>query len=219
MKNITVKPEMLETHGLEIDMHEIAGWIDLTNLIEREPGMIIENILDHEDLDLSGKQWDRIVERVIGEDLDPYNITDFERLIPEVLEYVIQSFLDTTELHGVIDLVPRDPRLLTREKLFCMGLDPFAVNLTVKPYDLYKVWIDEVGGSVEIDRSHYGRHSVYAEDQAVTIEVIREIFWAKDYSSDNNCLLEDFTANNCVSDWMKLDRYDLLTKIVAPELG
>ena len=219
MKNITVKPEMLETHGLEIDMHEIAGWIDLTNLIEREPGMIIENILDHEDLDLSGKQWDRIVERVIGEDLDPYNITDFERLIPEVLEYVIQSFLDTTELHGVIDLVPRDPRLLTREKLFCMGLDPFAVNLTVKPYDLYKVWIDEVGGSVEIDRSHYGRHSVYAEDQAVTIEVIREIFWAKNYSSDNNCLLEDFTANNCVSDWMKLDRYDLLTKIVAPELG
>lgn len=219
MKKITVKPEMLETHGLEIDMHEIAGWIDLTNLIEREPGMIIENILDHEDLDLSGKQWDRIVERVIGEDLDPYNITDFERLIPEVLEYVIQSFLDTTELHGVIDLVPREMEPLTRERLFCMGLDPFAVNLTVKPYDLYKVWIDEVGGSVEIDRSRCGRHVTYTEDQAVTIEVIRDIFWAKNYSSDNNCLLEDFTANNCVSDWMKLDRYDLLTKIVAPELG
>lgn len=219
MKKITVSPEMLETHGLEIDLHEIAGWIDLTNMIEHEPGMIIENILDHEDLDLSGKQWDRIVERVIGEDLDPYNITDLDQLIMEAYEYVIQSFLDITELHGVIDLVPRDPRLSTRENLFCMGLDPFTVELTVKPYDLYKVWIDEVGGSVEIDRSHYGRHVTYTEDQAVTLEVIREIFEAKNYSSDNHCLLEDFVANNVVSDFMRLDRYDLLAKIVAPGLG
>lgn len=218
MKKITVKPEMLETHGLEIDMHEIAGWIDLTNLIEREPGMILENILDHEDLDLTGKQWDRIVERVIGEDLDPYNITDFERLIPEVLEYVIQSFLDTTELHGVIDLVPREMEPLTREKLFCMGLDPFTVELTVKPCDLYKVWIEEVGGTVEIDPTSH-RYAPYTKDQALTLEVIREIFWAKNYSSDNYCLLEDFTANNCVSDFMRLDRYDLLKEIVAPEMG
>lgn len=216
MKKITVNPEMLELHGLKIDMHEIAGWIDLTNLIEREPGMIIENILDHEDLDLSGKQWDRIVERVIGEDLDPYNITDLENLITEAFEYVIQSFLDVTELHGVIDLVPRDPELFTREKLFCMGSDPFTVELTVKPYDLYKVWIDEVGGSVEIGRSHLFN---YTEDQAVTIEVIREIFWAKNYSSDNHCLLEDFDANNCVADYMSLDRYELLAKIVTPGLG
>lgn len=219
MKKITVKPEMLEAHGLKIDMHEIAGWIDLANMIEHEPGAILENILDHEDLDLSGKQWDRIVERVIGEDLDPYNITDFERLIPEVLEYVIQAFLDTTELHGVIDLVPCDPELFTREKLFCMGSDPFTVELTVKPYDLYKVWIDEVGGSVEIDRSRYGRHVTYTGDQAVTIEVIREIFWAKNNAIDNSPLLEDFTANNCVSDFMRLDRYDLLTEIVTPGLG
>lgn len=219
MEKITVKPEMLETHGLKIDMHEIAGWIDLTNLVEHEPGMILENILDHEDLDLSGKQWDRIVERVIGDDLDPYNITDFERLIPEVLEYVIQSFLDTTELHGVIDLVPRDPELSTRENLFCMGLDPFTVELTAKPYDLYKVWIEEVGGSVEIDRSRYGRHVTYTEDQAVTIEVIREIFWSKNNAIDNSPLLEDFTANNCVSDFMRLDRYDLLKEIVSPEMG
>ena len=219
MEKILVKPEMLETHGLKIDMHEIAGWIDLTNLIEREPGMILENILDHEDLDLSGKQWDRIVERVIGEDLDPYNITDLENLITEAFEYVIQSFLDITELHGVIDLAPCDPELFTREKLFCMGLDPFTVELWVKPYDLYKVWIDEVGGSVEIDRSRYGRHVTYTEDQAVTIEVIREIFWAKNYSSYNHCLLEDFEANNCVADFMSLDRYELLSKIVAPKLG
>ena len=216
MKKITVKPEMLELHGLEIDMHEIAGWIDLDNLIEREPGMILENILDNEDLGLTGKQWDRIVERVIGEDLDPYNITDFERLIPVVCEYVIQSFLDTTELHGVIDLVPRDPELFTREKLFCMGSDPFTVELTAKPYDLYKVWIEEVGGSVEIGRSHLFN---YTKDQAVTIEVIRDIFLAKNYSSDNHCLLEDFEANNCVADFMSLDRYELLAKIVAPKLG
>ena len=216
MKKITVKPEMLEAHGLKIDMHEIAGWIDLTNLIEREPGMIIENILDHEDLDLSGKQWDRIVERVIGDDLDPYNITDLENLITEAFEYVIQSFLDIAELHGVIDLVPRDPELFTREKLFCMGSDPFTVELTVKPYDLYKVWIDEVGGSVEIGRSHLFN---YTEDQAVTIEVIREIFWAKNYSSDNHCLLEDFESNNCVADYMSLDRYELLAEIVTPGLG
>lgn len=215
MKKITVKPEMLELHGLKIDMHDIAGWIDLTNLIEREPGMTIENILDHEDLDLSGKQWDRIVERVIGEDLDPYNITDFEKLIPVVCEYVIQSFLDITELHGVIDLVPCDPELFTREKLFCMGLDPFTVELTVKPYDLYKVWIDEVGGSVEIPSDHFG----YTEDQAVTIEVIREIFWSKNNAIDSSPLLDDFTANNCVSDFMRLDRYDLLTEIVTPGLG
>lgn len=219
MKNITVKPEMLEVQGLEIEMHDIAGWIDLASIIENEPGAIIENILDHEDLDLSGKQWDRIVERVIGTHLDPYEITDLEELIPYVLDYVIQSFLDITELHGVIDLVPRDPRLSTRENLFCMGLDPFTVELWVKPYDLYKVWIDEVGGSVEIDRSRYGRHVTYTEDQAVTIEVIREIFEAKNYSSDNHCLLEDFEANNCVSDFMDLDRYDLLAKIVAPKLG
>lgn len=219
MKKITVKPEMLELHGLKIDMHEIAGWIDLTSMIENEPGMIIENILDHEDLDLSGKQWDRIVERVIGEDLDPYNITDLEQLITVAHEYVIQSFLDTTELHGVIDLVPRDLEPSTREKLFCMGLDPFAVELTVKPYDLYKVWIEEVGGSVCIDRSRYGRHVTYTEDQAVTIEVIRDIFLAKNYSSDNHCLLEDFEANNCVADFMSLDRYDLLAKIVTPGLG
>ena len=215
MKKITVKPEMLELHGLEIEMHNIAGWIDLENLIENEPGMIIENILDHEDLDLSGKQWDRVVERVIGEDLDPYNITDFERLIPVVCEYVIQSFLDITELHSVIDLVSCDPELYTREKLFCMGSDPFTVELTVKPYDLYKVWIEEVGGSVEIPSDHFG----YTEDQAVTIEVLREIFEAKNYSSDNNCLLEDFEANNCVSDFMDLDAYDLLAKIVAPDRG
>ena len=216
MKKITVNPEMLELHGLKIDMHEIAGWIDLTNMIEHEPGAILENILDHEDLDLSGKQWDRIVERVIGDDLDPYNITNFERLIPESLEYVIQSFLDIAELHGVIDLVPRDPELFTREKLFCMGSDPFTVELTVKPYDLYKVWIEEVGGSVEIGRSHLFN---YTEDQAVTIEVIREIFWSKNNAIDNSPLLEDFTANNCVSDFMRLDRYDLLQKIVAPEMG
>ena len=49
MKKTTVKPEMLELHGLKIDMHEIAGWIDLTNMIEHEPGAILENILDHED--------------------------------------------------------------------------------------------------------------------------------------------------------------------------
>lgn len=219
MEKITVKPEMLETHGLEIDMHEIAGWIDLTNLIEREPGMILENILDHEDLDLTGKQWDRIVERVIGEDLDPYNITDFERLIPEVLEYMIQSFLDIAELHGVIDLVPRDPELSTREKLFCMGLDPFTVELWAKPYDLYKVWIEEVGGSVEIDRGYGGRHCAYTEDQAVAIEVISGIFERKNNAIDNSPLLEDFTANNCVSDFMRLDRYDLLKEIVAPEMG
>ena len=219
MEKILVDPKMLETHGLKIDMHEIAGWIDLENLIENEPGMIIENILDHEDLDLSGKQWDRIVERVIGDDLDPYNITDLENLITEAFEYVIQAFLDTTELHGVIDLVPREMEPLTREKLFCMGLDPFTVELTVKPYDLYKVWIEEVGGSVEIDRSRYGRHVTYTKDQAVTIEVIREIFWAKNYSSNNHCLLEDFDANNCVADYMSLDRYELLAKIVAPELG
>lgn len=219
MKKITVKPEMLEAHGLKIDMHEIAGWIDLTGIIENEPGMIIENILDHEDLDLSGKQWDRIVERVIGDDLDPYNITDLENLITEAFEYVIQSFLDITELHGVIDLVPREMEPLTREKLFCMGMDPFTVELTSKPYDLYKVWIEEVGGSVEIDRSRYGRHVTYTKDQAVTIEVIREIFWAKNYSSNNHCLLEDFDANNCVADYMSLDRYELLAKIVAPELG
>lgn len=219
MEKILVDPKMLETHGLKIDMHEIAGWIDLTGIIENEPGMILENILDHEDLDLSGKQWDRIVERVIGEDRDPYNITDLENLITEAFEYVIQAFLDTTELHGVIDLVPRDPRLSTRENLFCMGLDPFTVELTVKPYDLYKVWIEEVGGSVEIDRSRYGRHVTYTKDQAVTIEVIREIFWAKNYSSNNHCLLEDFDANNCVADYMSLDRYELLAKIVAPELG
>lgn len=219
MEKITVKPEMLETHGLKIDMHDIAGWIDLTNLIENEPGMILENILDHEDLDLTGKQWDRIVERVIGEDLDPYSITNFERLIPKVLEYVIQSFLDITELHGVIDLVSCDPELFTREKLFCMGLDPFTVELWVKPHDLYKVWIEEVGGSVEIDRSRYGRHVTYTEDQAVTIEVIREIFCSKNNAIDNSPLLEDFTANNCVSDFMRLDRYDLLKEIVAPEMG
>ena len=100
-----------------------------------------------------------------------------------------------------------------------MGLDPFAVELTVKPYDLYKVWIEEVGGSVEVDRSRYGRHVTYTEDQAVTIEVIRDIFLAKNYSSNNHCLLDDFVANNCVSDFMRLDRYDLLAKIVAPELG
>lgn len=216
MKNITVKPEMLELRGLEIDMHDIAGWIDLTSLVEREPGMIIENILDHEDLDLSGRQWDRIVDRVIGEDLDPYNITDFEKLIPVVCESVIQSFLDITELHGVIDLVPCEPRIFTREKLFCMGSDPFTVELWVKPYDLYRVWIEEVGGSVEIGRSHL---FAYNEDQAVTIEVIREIFWSKNNSSDNHCLLEDFEANDSVSNFMRLDRYDLLAKIVAPELG
>lgn len=215
MKKITIKPEMLETHGLKIDMHEIAGWIDLTTMIENEPGMILENILDHEDLDLTGKQWDRVVERVIGEDLDPYNITDFERLIPEVLEYVIQSFLDIAELHGVIDLVSCDPELFTREKLFCMGLDPFTVELTVKPHDLYKVWIEEVGGSVEIPSDHFG----YTEDQAVTIEVIREIFLAKNNAIDNSPLLEDFTANNCVSDFMRLDRYELLTEIVTPGMG
>lgn len=219
MKKIAVKPEMLETHGLKIDMHDIAGWIDLTNMIEREPGMIIENILDHEDLDLPGKTWDKLVERVIGEDLDPYNITNFERLIPEVLEYVIHSFLDITELHGVIDLVPCDPELFTREKLFCMGLDPFTVELWAKPYDLYKVWIEEVGGSVEIDRSRYGRHVTYTEDQAVTIEVISGIFEAKNYSSGNHCLLEDFVANNSVSDFMDLDSYGQLAKIVAPDWG
>ena len=215
MEKIIVDPKMLETHGLEIDMHEIAGWIDLENLVENEPGMILENILDHEDLDLSGKQWDRIVERVIGEDLDPYNITDFEKLIPVVCEYVIQSFLDIAELHGVIDLVPREMEPLTREKLFCMGLDPFTVDLTVKPYDLYKVWIEEVGGSVEIPSDHFG----YTEDQAVTIEVIRDIFLAKNYSSNNHCLLDDFVANNCVADFMRLDRYDLLTEIVTPGMG
>lgn len=215
MEKILVDPKMLETHGLEIDMHEIAGWIDLTSIVENEPGLILENILDHEDLDLTGKQWDRIVERVIGEDLDPYNITDFERLISAVCEYVIQSFLNIAELHGVIDLVPRDPRLLTREKLFCMGLDPFTVELTVKPYDLYKVWIEEVGGSVEIPSDHFG----YTEDHAVTIEVIREIFWSKNNAIDNSPLLEDFTANNCVSDFMRLDRYDLLTEIVTPGMG
>lgn len=219
MKRILVDPKMLEVKGLEIGMHEIAGWIDLTNLIEREPGMILENILDHEDLELSGKQWDRIVERVIGEDLDPYNITDLENLITEAFEYVIQSFLDTTELHGVIDLVPRNLEEGTREKLFCMGLDPFMVELTAKPYELYKVWLDSAGGSVEIDRSRYGRHVTYTEDQAVTIEVIRDIFLAKNYSSNNHCLLEDFEANNCVADFMSLDRYELLSKIVAPKLG
>lgn len=219
MKKITVKPEMLEAHGLNIDMHDIAGWVDLTNIVENEPGMIIENILDNEDLDLSSKQWDRIVERVIGEDLDPYNITDFENLITLAFEYVIQSFLDVAELHGVIDLVPRDPELLTREKLFCMGLDPFTVELTVKPDELCKVWIDTVGGSVEIDRTRYGRHVTYTEDQAVTIEVIRDIFLAKNYSSDNHCLLEEFDANNCVADFMSLERYELLAKIVAPTLG
>lgn len=215
MKKILVDPKMLETHGLKIDMHDIAGWIDLRSMIENEPGMIIENILDHEDLDLSGKQWDRIVERVIGEDLDPYSITDFERLIPEVCEYVIQSFLDIAELHGVIDLVPREPRLSTRETLFCMGLDPFTVELTVKPYDLYKVWIEEVGGAVEIPSDHFG----YTEDQAVTLEVLREIFESKNNSSTNHCLLEDFEANDPVSNFMDLDRYDLLAKIVTPDMG
>ena len=216
MKKITVKPEMLELHGLEIDMHEIAGWVDLTTMIETEPEMILEDILSYEDLDLSNKQLDKLLERVIGEDRDPYNITDFERLIPVVCEYVIQSFLDITELHGVIDLVPRDPELFTREKLFCMGSDPFTVELWAKPYDLYKVWIEEVGGSVEIGRSHLFN---YTEDQAVTIEVIREIFWSKNNAIDNSPLLEDFTANNCVSDFMRLDRYDLLKEIVAPEMG
>lgn len=215
MKKITVKPKMLEVKGLEIGLHEIAGWIDLTTMIENEPGMILENILDHEDLELSGKQWDRIVERVIGDDLDPYAITDFERLISEACEAVIQSFLDITELHGVIDLVPRDLEKGTREKLFCMGMDPFTVELWVKPYDLYKAWIDDVGGSVEISSSHFG----YTEDQAVTLEVIREIFESKNNSSSNHCLLEDFVANNCVSDFMRLDRYDMLAKIVAPKLG
>lgn len=219
MKKITVKPERLEVQGLKIDMHDVAGWIDLASIIENEPEMIIENILDHEDLDLSGKQWDRIVERVIGEDLDPYNITDLENLINLAFEDAIQSFLDTTELHGVIDLVPRDPELFTREKLFCMGLDPFTVELTAKPYELYKVWIDTVGGSVEIDRSRYGRHVTYTEDQAVTIEVIRDIFLAKNYSSNNHCLLEHFEYNNCVADFMSLERYELLAKIVAPTLG
>lgn len=219
MKRILVDPKMLEVKGLEIGMHEIAGWIDLTNMIEHEPGMILENILDHEDLELSGKQWDRIVERVIGDDLDPYAITDFERLISEACESVIHSFLDTTELHGVIDLVPRSLEKGTREKLFCMGLDPFMVELWVKPYELYKVWLDSAGGSVEIDQTRYGRHVTYTEDQAVTLEVIREIFESKNYSSDNWCLLEDFEANNSISDFMRLDRYDLLAKIVAPKLG
>ena len=219
MKKITVKPEMLELHGLEIDMHEIAGWVDLTTMIETEPEMILEDILSYEDLDLSNKQLDKLLERVIGEDRDPYNITDFERLIPVVCEYVIQSFLDITELHGVIDLVPRDPELLTREKLFCMGSDPFTVELWAKPYDLYKVWIEEVGGSVEIDRSRYGRHVTYTEDQAVTLEVLREIFESKNNSSDNHCLLEDFEANDSVSNFMDLDSYDLLAKIVAPDRG
>lgn len=219
MEKITVKPEMLETHGLKIEMHEIAGWIDLTNMVEDEPNLILEDILSYEDLNLPSKVWDKLLERVIGKDLDPYNITDFERLIPEVLEYVIQSFLDIAELHGVIDLVPRDPELQTRESLFCMGLDPFTVELTSKPYDLYKVWIEEVGGSVEIDRSRYGRHVTYTEDQAVTIEVISGIFEAKNYSSGNHCLLEDFVANNSVSDFMDLDSYGQLAKIVAPDWG
>lgn len=219
MKKITVKPEMLELHGLEIDMHEIAGWVDLTTMIETEPEMILEDILSYEDLDLSNKQLDKVLERVIGEDRDPYNITDFERLIPVVCEYVIQSFLDITELHGVIDLVPREMEPSTRERLFCMGLDPFAIDLTVKPYDLYKVWLEEVGGSVEIDRSHYGRHVTYTEDQAVTLEVLREIFESKNNSSTNHCLLEDFEANDSVSNFMDLDSYDLLAKIVAPDRG
>ena len=215
MKKITVKPEMLELHGLEIDMHEIAGWVDLTTMIETEPEMILEDILSYEDLNLSNKQLDKVLERVIGEDRDPYNITDFERLIPVVCESVIQSFLNITELHGVIDLVPRDPRLLTREKLFCMGMDPFTVELTAKPYDLYKVWLEEVGGSVEIPSDHFG----YTEDQAVTLEVLREIFDSKNNSSTNHCLLEDFEANDSVSNFMDLDSYDLLAKIVAPDRG
>lgn len=219
MEKILVDPKMLEMQGLEIDMHDIAGWIDLTNMIECEPEMILEDILSYEDLNLSDKQLNKLIERVIGKDRDPYNITDFERLIPYVLDDVIQSFLDTTELHGVIDLVPREPRLSTRENLFCMGLDPFTVELWVKPYDLYKVWIDEVGGSVEIDRSRYGRHVTRNEDQAVTIEVIRGIFEAKNYSSDNNCLLENFVANNSISDFMDLDSYGQLAKIVAPDWG
>lgn len=217
MKKITVKPEMLELQGLEIDMHDLAGWIDLTTMIESEPNLILEDIQGNEDLDLSGKQWDKLLTRVIGDDLDPYEITDFERLIPEVCESVIQSFLDITELHGVIDLVPRDLELGTREKLFCMGLDPFTVELWVKPYDLYKVWIEEVGGSVEIDRTRYGRHCAYNEDQAVTLAVIEEIFESKNNSSDNWCLLESFDANNSVADYMRLDRYDLLKNIVTPD--
>lgn len=213
MKKISVKPEMLETHGLRIDLHEIMGWIDLESWIENEHEMILENIMDYEDLNLSGTQWDRIVDRVIGEDLDPYTITDFDRLIAESCEYVIQSFLDITELHGVIDLVPCEPELFTREKLFTMGLDPFTAELWVKPRDLYKVWIEEVGGSVEIGRSHT---FAYTEDQAVTIEVISEIFGSKNNAIDNSPLLEDFAANHCLSDFMRLDRYNLLKEIVAP---
>ena len=218
MEKITIRPEMLEHQGLRIDLHEIAGWIDLESWIENEHEMILENILDYEDLGLSGRQWDLIVERVIGEDLDPYNVIDFEKLISEMYEYAIQAFLDTAELHGVIDLALCDPELLSHRELFLTGRDPFTVELWIKPDELYKVWLETVGGSVEIDRSRYGRHRAYTEDQAVVIEVLREIFEGKNNAISNSSLLEDFTANHCLSDFMRMDRYDLLKEIVAPDL-
>lgn len=207
VEKIAVKPEMLDHRGLRIDLSDIMGSLNylIEYLMERE----IEDELDKFwDLlpDLSWEDLQDLASEKIGDDLDPYAVIDLDRMLPVMGEYLIAYFLAVTELHGVIGIVPCESESMSDR--FCKALDPFTVELYVKPYDLHKAWIETVGGEVEIDRSRYGRHVSYTEDQAVVIEVLREIFEGNSTYEGNIFALEDFSASVGVGEFMRWDRYE-----------
>lgn len=207
MEKITIKPEMLEHQGLKIGLSEIMGSLDylIEDLMEREIEAEIEKIWDLLP-DLSWEELQNMAYEKIGEDLSPYAVADLDRMLPVMGEYLIEELLEVTGLHGVIDLVPCEPESMSDR--FCKALDPFTVELWVKPHELYKAWIETVGGSVEIDRSRYGRHCAYAENQAVTVEVLREIFEGNCTCEGNAFVLDDFSASIGVGEFMSWDRYE-----------
>ena len=207
MEKISVKPEMLEHQGLRIDLSDVMGDLNylIENLMEREIEDELEKIWDLLP-DLSWDELQNLAYEKIGEDLNPYAITDLDRMLPVMGEYLIEELLEVTELHGVIDLVLCETESMSDR--FCKALDPFAVELRVKPDELYQKWIDTAGGEVEIDRSRYGRHCAYTEDQAVTIEVLREIFEGNSTCEGNIFALDDFSASIGVGEFMSWDHYE-----------
>lgn len=218
MKKILVSPEMLEHQGLEINLSDVMGSLNylVEHMMEREIEDELEKIWDLLP-DLSWDELQQLAHEKIGDDLDPYEVIDLDRMLPVMCEYVIQSFLDITELHGVIDLVPRPDRLESMPDRFCKALDPFTVELWIKPYDLYRAWIDTVGGEVEIDRSRYGRHCAHTENQAVAIEVLREMFEGNSTCEGNLFALDDFSGSVGVGEFMRWDRYEQWEEEITPE--
>lgn len=208
METIEVQSAMLEHFGLEIDLSEIMGDLNylVHEMMDREIDLTLEDLWGYLP-DLDHDQLYNLACEKLGEDLDPFALTDFNRLLPVLQEYAIQYFLDTTELHGVIDITPREGIGTMGDRL-CRALDPFSVYLTTKPIHLFKAWIDQVGGSVDIDQSRYGRHVTYSKDQAVTIEVLREMFDSHLSLEGNIFAFEDFSASVGIGEFMRIGALD-----------